>query len=407
MEWLKPDHVLEFIKTGDLSSIKNLVTSTPVILMILGYILYILKSLPLKVIRTIWSLSTISLSATSMDGNYQKLSGLFERYKIPFLSRNIRLRYNRSGKPTLVLGYGRGISLLPGGLLVIHHTSYREHGSNEVDDVTAVFLSRNATRVLKVIDDYIFLNNTDTIKIIRVARNQWMPAVYRPKRSLDTVHIPNEDKINLVNSIQSFLDSENVYNSRGEPYKKVILLDGPPGTGKTSLIQAVASHFDFSIHLYSTIESLEDVNRQFRRSLVVLEDIDALFGESVSSRELSNSKSESAGRNFSDFLNITDGLSSPHGMIMIMTTNYAERLDPALLRPGRTDLRITIGKLRVIDACNMFDQFYGKNAATQFNLCQIFNDSQSSLTGAELQSLLRTSATPAIAVDKISNYMGI
>ncbi len=68
------------------------------------------------------------------------------------------------------------------------------------------------------------------------------------------------------------------------------------------------------------------------KSILLLEDIDAIFSQRekgvFTSRKLT----------FSGFLNALDGVRSQEGQILFMTTNHIENLDPALLRPGRTDL---------------------------------------------------------------------
>jgi len=69
------------------------------------------------------------------------------------------------------------------------------------------------------------------------------------------------------------------------------------------------------------------------RSLILLEDVDAAFVQ----RDSVQSK-KSGGLTFSGFLNALDGVRSKDGTIVIMTTNHRERLDPALIRPGRCDL---------------------------------------------------------------------
>ena len=70
------------------------------------------------------------------------------------------------------------------------------------------------------------------------------------------------------------------------------------------------------------------------RSIVIFEDIDSIFigRENVSSK----AKKQVT---FSGFLNALDGVRSKEGMIVFMTTNHIEKLDPALIRPGRCDVK--------------------------------------------------------------------
>jgi chaperone BCS1 len=116
------------------------------------------------------------------------------------------------------------------------------------------------------------------------------------------------------------------------------LLYGPPGTGKTSFTQAIAGAKNFNLcYVNLSKEDLNDesFNRMLQdaptKSILLLEDIDVFKkreGGELYSRDLS----------FSGFLNALDGVRSQEGQILFMTTNHREKLDPALLRPGRTDV---------------------------------------------------------------------
>lgn len=70
------------------------------------------------------------------------------------------------------------------------------------------------------------------------------------------------------------------------------------------------------------------------RSIILLEDVDAMFvqRDQVQKQKLS----------FSGFLNALDGVRSQEGQVLFMTTNHKERLDPALLRPGRADVHVRL-----------------------------------------------------------------
>jgi mitochondrial chaperone BCS1 len=66
---------------------------------------------------------------------------------------------------------------------------------------------------------------------------------------------------------------------------------------------------------------------------------------------------------FSGFLNALDGVASGEERIIFMTTNHPERLDPALVRPGRVDFSVLVDDATPSQACRLFTQFYGENAA--------------------------------------------
>ena len=136
--------------------------------------------------------------------------------------------------------------------------------------------------------------------------------------------------------INDFIDSEDWYTEMGIPYKRSYLLYGPPGTGKSSFAQALAGEIKFSICFVNCSDKINDfqfnslLNQAPKKSIILIEDVDSIFSERKNT-EKNNTLT------FSGFLNAIDGVRSQEGRIIVMTTNYRERLDPALLRPGRVD----------------------------------------------------------------------
>jgi chaperone BCS1 len=121
------------------------------------------------------------------------------------------------------------------------------------------------------------------------------------------------------------------------------LLYGPPGNGKTSLCTAFAGELRQDICILSlsspilTDGKLSSILRKApSRSLIVLEDVDAAF------EKRKKVDSASSKLTFSGLLNAIDGVVSQEGHIFIMTTNHIEKLDPALVRPGRCDVKLEV-----------------------------------------------------------------
>ncbi len=168
-----------------------------------------------------------------------------------------------------------------------------------------------------------------------------------PPRALKSVYHPNGLIPDLIGDVQTYLDSKNIYADLGIPYRRGYLLAGPPGTGKSTLILAVASHFKlpiYSVPLRGTEITAERVAQLLsncrKPSLIAFEDVDCL--KVATSR---NSKSGEA-LTMADLLNVIDGIGASEDRVLFMTTNHPERLDGALTRAGRVDRKFYIDYAR-------------------------------------------------------------
>ncbi len=119
------------------------------------------------------------------------------------------------------------------------------------------------------------------------------------------------------------------------------MLYGPPGSGKSSTIKAIAGHFKKDLYILDLSDKdltdpvlLALVSNVPNKGILLIEDIDAAF--------VARDSEASKGISFSGLLNALDGVASKDGRITFMTTNHIEKLDPALIRPGRVDLQIKI-----------------------------------------------------------------
>lgn len=185
-----------------------------------------------------------------------------------------------------------------------------------------------------------------------------------PRRRLETVVLQAGQKERLVADVEDFLGSEQRYNELGIPWHRGILLEGPPGTGKTSLAQALATHFDLDVYFVPLSDLAADtgllrlVSAVRPRSMLLLEDIDVL--QAAKDREDKASESDTVeSLSLSGLLNALDGLATPSGLITILTTNHPGVLDPALVRPGRVDRVEHIGVLDDDQLRRLVTQFLG------------------------------------------------
>ena len=169
----------------------------------------------------------------------------------------------------------------------------------------------------------------------------WQNLSKLPKREPNTLHLPEKKLQENIKDLQEFFDGKEKYSKFGIPYKRNYLLEGLPGTGKTSLIFVLASYFDMNIAIINFSLSIDDAT--FMKSVsklpdscfLVLEDIDTLFVE----RKPGDSNKSMV--SFSGILNTLDGMGRRDKQVTFLTTNYISKLDSALIRPGRIDKMIT------------------------------------------------------------------
>ncbi|EPS93674.1 hypothetical protein FOMPIDRAFT_1063431 [Fomitopsis schrenkii] len=192
---------------------------------------------------------------------------------------------------------------------------------------------------------------------------EWRPfGQPRRKRPLKSVVLAEGVTERIVEDVKAFLQRRKWYEDRGIPYRRGYLLHGPPGSGKSSFIQALAGELNYDLCLLNLSErGLADdklihlLSNAPERSFVLIEDVDAAFNKRVQTTADGYQSSVT----FSGFLNALDGVASGEERIIFMTTNHPERLDPALIRPGRVDLSALIDDATPEQARRLFLQFYG------------------------------------------------
>ena len=208
---------------------------------------------------------------------------------------------------------------------------------------------------LNTVSKNIKKENIDKTTVSIFDEGYWGYGKAIPQRKIKSVFIEREKMNDLIKTIQNFVDSKKWYEHHGIPYHLGILLHGKPGVGKSSIIKALAAYFGYSIYvmpshkLLKIDEALESIPR--KKCIMVIEDIDCSVGGL--SRE--GGGGLLSGGDLSNILNAVDGIMTSHNHIIIMTTNHPDKLDPALIRPGRIDKLIEIGYVN-LEILNQFLQ---------------------------------------------------
>ncbi|KAG6918725.1 hypothetical protein DXG01_012210 [Tephrocybe rancida] len=228
----------------------------------------------------------------------------------------------------------------------------------------------------------------------------WSNVKHKARRPLSSI-ILNEGVIeSLIKDAQEFIASEEWYVEAGIPHRRGYLLYGPPGTGKSDFnhlcsrknvpllvrlyLHANLRHKagELGLEIYALSLSSGFVDDAFlqkasasipKNSILLIEDIDCAFPSREDSEDDEQpprpgqpfgfvSYGPNQGRKsavtLSGLLNVIDGVGSEEGKLFFATTNYIDRLDPALLRPGRIDMRIQYKQSTQEQAHALFTRFF-------------------------------------------------
>lgn len=346
-----------------------------------GSVMYVLRAVPLKALDLIERLVWTKLFVESLSNEYKDVDGFIEGRRLNFFSRSLELKDG-----DLKTGFGGGWGLYD-GVLFKYSKSKSMQQIAPFETITIAFLTRDRGMVERFMHDCKPDDHKNTINVTLYGVGGSAGSLRRRKRGLASVFVDEAIKDRLVSRFKWFLGAEEWHTARGIPWKLGVVLYGPPGTGKTSLIHALASDFGFDIKY---VKSLHGLGQAFlsgtRSDLFVIEDMDTIAGGLT--REGGDAATSESGRAspLHEVLNAMDGMQTPDGLKFIVTTNHLQKLDPAIVRPGRIDDVIEIGPLSAASARAMFRAFYGREGVGAY----------SPRTGAQLQRMFST-MTPEAA----------
>ncbi|PON57361.1 Spastin [Parasponia andersonii] len=282
----------------------------------------------------------------SMD-DYQRVTDEFHGAKVWW---GLRRRPAAASKWSMYVGEGRRFYKLT------FHKRYREliiksylvHVMKKGKEIS----KRNRPRKL-------YTNRADSSKS---SSSMWSHIVFDHKASFETMALDYEKKQKIVEDLLAFSKNKDFFERAGRAWKRGCLLYGPPGTGKSTMIAAMANLLSYDAYdlkltaVKDNIELRRLLIETTSKSIVVIEDIDCsldLTGQRNKMAEESCSKDEKekwkkerkkSRVTLLGLLNFIDGIWSSCGSerLIVFTTNYVEKLDPALIRRGRMDKHIEL-----------------------------------------------------------------
>lgn len=230
------------------------------------------------------------------------------------------------------------------------------------------------------------------------------------KITFDNVAGLQEEKEELE-EIVDFLKNSGKYTKAGARIPKGVLLEGPPGTGKTLLAKAVAGEAKvpfFSISGSDFVEMFVGVGASRVRDLfadakrnapciVFIDEIDAVARRRGSGLGGSHDERE---QTLNQMLVEMDGFGANEGIIVMAATNRVDILDPAILRPGRFDRKVVVGRPDVKGRQEILAvHAKNKSFAEDVDLEEIARTT-AGFTGADLENLLNEAAIRAAKEDR-------
>ncbi|KAJ0254049.1 AAA-type ATPase [Hirschfeldia incana] len=218
----------------------------------------------------------------------------------------------------------------------------------------------------------LFTNNTSLF----AREDKWCSVPFHHPATFETLAMDPEKKEGIKKDLVRFSQGRDYYKKVGKPWKRGYLLFGPPGTGKSTMISAMANFLEYDVYdlELTTVKDNSDLKKLLLdtkgKSIIVIEDIDCSLGVTGQKRKKKEEEEEEEeededGKNksyaralyeerersrvtLSGLLNAIDGLWSACSdeKIMVFTTNFVDKLDPALIRRGRMDNHIEMSYCR-------------------------------------------------------------
>lgn len=345
----------------------------------LGAVAYQLRNIPHLMVSGSLRFLSVELTVTSSDPSFEWVDRWLAEQPYAKRAKMLTLRSNSNDNVPLFPNQDVQInwSLSPGpGMHMFWWRNRpvfleRRYMSKEGDDSrrnkpieTLRFrtIGRSQAIIRRLIADVREFSLATNMVSIRVwSDHYWLNVPAKAPRPIDSIILPDGQIDRIIDDLEWFIAARDWYRQRGIPYRRGYLFAGPPGCGKTSLVIALAGLYNRPICILTLGGDMDDnalvaaFNEAPANAIILIEDVDCAFP--AQSRE---STQDNSGRRLTKagLLNAIDGVATPDGRIVIMTTNYPERLDPALVRPGRADVHEHFQLLGPNDQQRMAERFY-------------------------------------------------
>jgi chaperone BCS1 len=321
-----------------------------------------LKSVPMKLGSLVWRRLTSTLTVTGENPAFDWIEEWMNRQSFSQYARRVKLSrlWNVSEVQVATPGYGEHLFWFNRAPLLIareQDQAVGDTGSSRPREKISITVLGGRRRLQSLIAEIqASIARSDKLHLFTCDDwGAWSEMLSRGKRSVESVFMNRAVRTELVDYIAWFLANKQWYAVRGIPYALGLLFHGEPGTGKSSLLMALASHFDKPLYILNPAALCGET--QLRTAMaripegafLAIEDVD------VAISAMADGKGKIS---LSALLNGIDGAIAAEGRILVMTTNNPKALSPALIRPGRVDRTLEIGPLEPAAVMEMAEAFF-------------------------------------------------
>lgn len=307
--------------------------------------------------------TSMTMNNTSYEKNIMLVDflGWFEDNKFTSWSRTFMVNpktryYGYAEKNQLSAGYGLHFFWYKRRLFWMKIGKLDSSGSEkQKEEVTIYTLGRSNKRFREMVEE--FTPDLKDTKFIYTwsTSDGWVESKELVPKPLASVALTPEVNSFVKKDIPEFIGMKDWYYEKGLAYKLTAILEGPPGTGKTSILRAIATEYNKHICTLN-INSVSDtslalaLNSAPKGSVIAIEDFEGSIATKTRKIEPEEKDDTFSFLSLSGILNALDGVSTLDDVLVFLTTNHLSKVDPAVYRKGRVDKILHVGPIDPLTA---------------------------------------------------------